>query len=145
MRLAAALAVCSVAGIAAAQAAQNGVVELRDNQWVVTVRVAQDRADRPEGGMSLRMASTIAARKIIEFACKLTPGAGEKVSARLRGLTTLGSSNTVDWAEVTMSAPVQTLQCKLEKAATRSGALTEPESPGVTPDAAVVREVRTEY
>lgn len=139
-------AICCTAAIGAAGAAQNGQVELNDGRWVVTVRVDQDRSGRTESGFAPRIATTIASQKILEYGCKLKPGARERVSAQLRGIVTLGSKETDEWAEVVVAAPVQPLKCKIEKlSAAPDEAVSGPRPPPAIPDAAVVREVKTDY
>jgi hypothetical protein len=146
---------------------QNGVVEKRDGQWVVRVRLAQDR---PDGGLTLRMASTIASRKLVEFACGFRPSSpGERVAAVLTGLRTLSSQVSDEWVQIIVAADVQKPKCKVEKRGV--GALMEEDADpfaasGVTPQAnsgpasvsveppsgasspspkAVVNEIRSDY
>jgi hypothetical protein len=139
-------AFCCVVLVGVASAAQNGQVEVSDGRWLVTVRVDQDRASRSESGFAQRIATTIAARKILEFGCKVKPGSGERISAQLRGLVTLGSKETSEWAEVVVAAPVQPLKCKIEKsAASADVVVATPEPQAEAPDPSVLREVKTDY
>jgi len=127
-------------------AAQNGQVEVSDGRWVVTLRVDRDKSGRAESGFIPRIATTIAARKILEFGCKLKPAVGERVSGQVKGLVTLGTNETNDWAEVVVSAPVQPLKCKLEKlAAATEVNVNEQGLPAATAEPAVFREVKTDY
>ena len=149
----------SAVGAAWSEPVQNGAVVVKDGKWSVTVRVAQDNHERLEAGMALRMASTLASRRIMEFACRQRPGPGERLSAQLKGLSVVGSRRTPEWAEVELTAPVQPLDCKIEKSSIDTTAPTAREfeqsavpaadtTPVLTPAPAtppVVREVRTEY
>lgn len=89
-----------------------GVVQENGKHWYVKIRVEQDKPERPEAGLASRMAVTIAARKLLEFACGTVPAAGEKISGRVAGLLTVSSVSNAEWAEVVLSAPVQKLTCK---------------------------------
>jgi hypothetical protein len=127
-------------------AAQNGQVQVNDGRWVVIVRVDQDRSGRAESGFAPRIATTIASRKILEFGCKLKPGVGERVSGQVKGLVTLGISETNEWAEVVVAAPLQPLKCKLEKLAAATDVdVNEQGSPVSTLEPTVFREVKTDY
>ena len=112
-----AVALCMVVVSSAAadgfiETLQPDVVRVYDKQWFVKIRVAQDKPDRPEAGLSGRMASTIAMRKLLEFACDMKPAAGEKLTGSMRGLLTVSSNSNAEWAEVVLSAPVQKVHCK---------------------------------
>jgi hypothetical protein len=110
--------VCSVglAEDAFTESLQSSVVQVHDNHWFVKIRVDQDKPDRPEAGLASRMAVTIGARKLLEFACDTKPAAGDKISGRIAGLLTVSSVSNAEWAEVVLSAPVQKLACKIESA-----------------------------
>ena len=121
LRAVCAFALCAAIGTSAAadafvESLQQGVVQMHDKHWFVKIRVEQDKPDRPEAGLASRMAVTIAARKLLEFACDSAPAAGEKISGRLVGLLTVSSISNAEWAEVILSAPVQKIQCKLVSA-----------------------------
>ncbi len=118
LRAVCAVALCAAVGASVAadnfvESLQQNVVQVHDKHWFVKIRVDQDKPDRPEAGLAGRMAVTIAARKLLEFACDTTPAAGEKISGRVAGLLTVSSVSNAEWAEVVLSAPVQKLQCKL--------------------------------
>ena len=127
-----------------ASAAQNGQVEVNDDRWSVTVRVDQDRLGRAGSGFSPRIATTIAARKILEFGCKLKPGVGQRVSGQVKGLAILSTKGTDEWAQVVVTAPVQSLKCKLEKLAAAEATFDEL-APVQVPEPTVFREVKTDY
>ncbi len=139
-------AICCVTMLGYASAAQNGQVEISDGRWVISVRVPQDRAAGSESGFGIRIATTIAAQKILDFGCKLKSGAGERVSGQIKGLVTLGSKETDEWAEVVVAAPVQPLKCKLEKLLVfTEGSVGEQGSPASAPEPMVFRELKTDY
>ena len=153
--LIAAACLCSMSH-AAADAVQDalkiGVVEVHDKKWLVKIRVEQDRPDRPEAGFALRMATSIAVKKLVEFACDFKPATpGEKVSAKLNGLSTLSTNVTAEWAEVVVSADVQKPRCKIEKKRAEAEGYDAAEVAGKSPDpipapaGVVVKEIRTEY
>jgi len=138
--------ISSVVLFGSASAAQNGQVEANGGRWVVMVRVEKDQSGRAESGFASRIAGTIAARKILEFGCKLKTGVGERVSGQVKGLVTLDTNETNEWVEVMVAAPMQPLKCKLEKLATATEVdVNEQGSSATTPEPAVLREVKTDY
>ena len=95
---------------------RNGLVEQRANKWVVKIRVEQDNPENPDSGLALRIANTLAKKKLVEFACGFKPiEPGENVSAKLKGVVVLSSDSNASFVEVVVAADVQKAICKIEK------------------------------